>query len=68
MKHSSLDTDIKHDTDRFDERVDGDYLPLRDEYDRKVSATALQMTNVLKNMLSERVVAMELPFSHTKAV
>ena len=26
------------------------------------------MTNVLKNMLSERVVAMELPFSHTMAV
>ena len=68
MRHSSLDTDIKHDTDRFDERIDADYLPLRDEYDRKVSATALQMTNVLKNMLSERVVAMELPFSHTKAV
>ena len=68
LRHSSLDSDIKHDTDRFDERIDADYLPLKDEYDRKVSATAQQMTNVLKNLLSERVVAMELPFSHTKAV
>lgn len=68
LKHSSLDTEIKHDCDRFDERVDAAEFPLRDEYDRKVSAVAIQMKNVLNNMLSERVVKMKLPFSHKKAV
>lgn len=68
LKHSSLDTEIKHDSDRFDERIDAAELPLRDEYDRKVSAVAIQMKNVLNNMLSERVVKMKLPFSHKKAV
>ena len=68
LKHSSLDTNIKNDTDRFDERVDGDELPLRDEYDRKVSASAIQLKNILSNLLSERVVNMQLPFKHQRAV
>ena len=41
LRHSSLDTDIKHDSDRFDERVDKAELPMRDEYDKKVSACAM---------------------------
>ena len=41
LKHSSLDTDIKHDTDRFDERVDDSILPMRDEFDKKVSTAAI---------------------------
>ena len=40
LRHSSLDTDIKNDCDRFDEKIDSAELPLRDEYDRKVLAVA----------------------------
>jgi len=58
LRHSSLDTDIKNDCDRFDERIDGTELPMRDEYDRKISAIASQLKNVLNNMLSPRVVEM----------
>ena len=67
LRHSSLDTDIKHDSDRFDERIDSDLLPMRDEYDRKVSQTAQKIRNVLSNLLSERVVAMKLPYSHKRS-
>ena len=56
LRHSSLDTDIKNDCDRFDERVDSTELPRRDEYDRKVSAVAKQLGNVLGSMLSARTV------------
>lgn len=41
---------------------------MRDEYDRKVSATARQLRKVLQNMLSHRTVELKLPFSHVKAV
>jgi len=68
LRKSSMDPDIKHMTDRFDERVSSDAFPLRDEYDRKVSACAQQMKNVLSHMLSERVVQTKLPFSQKNAV
>ena len=55
-------------TDRFDERVDDGAFPLRDEYDRKVSACAQQMKNVLNHMLSERVVQTKLPFNQKHAI
>ena len=58
LRHSSLDTDIKNDCDRFDERIDSAELPMRDEYDRKISAIANRLKNVLNNMLSQRVVEM----------
>jgi len=57
LRHSSLDTDIKNDCDRFDEKVDGSELPMRDEYDRKISSVAYQLKGVLNNMLSARTVA-----------
>ena len=41
---------------------------MRDEYDRKVSSVAQQLKNILNNLLSERVVHMQLPFSHKRAV
>ncbi len=68
LQYSSLDSNIKNDSDRFDERVDGDELPMRDEYDKKISQTAIQLKNILHNLLSERVVNMQLPFSHKRAV
>lgn len=68
LRYSSLDRDIKNDTDRFDERVDKAELPQRDEYDKKVSETALTLRNVLSNILSERTVELKLPFSHKRAV
>ena len=68
MRHSSLDTDIRLETDRFDEKIDGEILPMRDEYDKKVSQTAIQLKNVLNNLLSERVVQTKLPYSHKRAV
>ena len=68
LRKSSLDTDIKTDCDRFDEKIDQKELPMRDIYDRKVSKTARQLTKVLSNMLSERVVAMKLPYNHKNAI
>ena len=68
LRHSSLDTDIKDDTDRFDERIDGSILPQRDEYDKKVSQATIQLTKVLENLFSERVVNTKLPYSHKRAV
>ena len=41
---------------------------MRDEYDKKVSQTAIQLKNVLNNLLSERVVQTKLPYSHKRAV
>jgi len=41
---------------------------MRDEYDKKVSATARQLRKVLQNMISPRTVELKLPFSHVKAV
>lgn len=38
LRKSSLDTEIKNDCDRFDEKIDSAELPMRDEYDRKISA------------------------------
>ena len=40
LRKSSLDTDIKTDCDRFDEKIDQKELPLRDVYDKKISFTA----------------------------
>ena len=58
LRHSSLDLDIKNDCDRFDERIDSEELPKRDEYDRKISSIAGQLRSVLSNILSTRVVDM----------
>lgn len=56
LRHSSLDSDIKHDTDRFDEKIDSDELPMRDDYDRKISAVAKQLHGVLGKMLNARTI------------
>ena len=68
LRFSSLDTDIKEESDRFDEKIDGDLLPMRDEYDKKVSNAAISLKNVLGNLLSEREVSTRLPYSHKRAI
>ena len=52
LRHSSLDTEIKNDCDRFDEKIDSAELPMRDKYDRKISKVAGKLKDVLGNMLS----------------
>ena len=48
LKHSSLDESIKLDSDRFDEKVDSTILPQRDINDKRVSACAARIRDVLK--------------------
>lgn len=41
---------------------------MRDEYDRKISAVAIQLKKVLNNIMSSRVVEMQLPYDHLRSV
>ena len=68
LRQSSLASDIKHDSDRFDEKVDNSILPLRDENDKRVSAVAKQILVCISHTLHERHVITKLPYNHNRPV
>ena len=66
LKHSSLDESIKLDSDRFDEKVDSTILPQRDINDKRVSACAARIRDVLKVQLHDRSVILKFPYSNMR--